>query len=135
MYVVKYSSKQLAKLLQLPLRKLLELAFDFPSEFLRGFFDAEGHVDVSAARIFGFHAGAENSDRILLTKARFLLQKEFRINSRINRKRKSGSLKVIRGESFKMRRTSYSLIIRRLEDLKKFDRLCRFLHSEKGPEA
>jgi intein-encoded DNA endonuclease-like protein len=126
MYVVKYSSKQLAKLLRLPLRKLLELAFAFPREFLRGFFDAEGHVDVGAERIFGFHAGAENSDRVLLTKVRSLLQKEFGIDSRINRKRKSGSLKVIRGKSFKMRRTSYSLAIRRLEDLHKFDRQVGF---------
>jgi intein-encoded DNA endonuclease-like protein len=126
MYVVKYSSKQLAKLLRSPLRKLLELAFAFPRDFLRGFFDAEGHVDVGAKGFFSFAAGAENSDRILLTKVRLLLRRKFGISSRINRKREAGSLKIIRGKSFRMRRTSHSLIIRRLEDLKRFDRLVGF---------
>jgi len=126
MYVVKYSSKQLTKLLRLPLRKLLELAFAFPREFLRGFFDVEGHVDVGAKRSFGPAAGAENSDRTLLAKVRLLLRREFGIRPRINKRRESGSRKVIRGKSFRMRRTSYSLIIRRLEDLKEFDRLVGF---------
>jgi intein-encoded DNA endonuclease-like protein len=126
MYVVKYSSKQLAKLLRLPLRKLLELAFAFPREFLRGFFDAEGHVDVGAKESFSLATGAENSDKILLAKVRLLLRREFGISSRINRKRESGSLKIIRGKSFRMRRTSYSLMIRRLEDMKSFDRLVGF---------
>ncbi len=126
MYVVKYSSKQLAKLLRLPLRKLLELAFQFPREFLRGFFDAEGHVDVGARTSFSLAAGAENSDRTLLAKVRLLLKGKFGISSKINRKRKLGSLKIIRGKSFRMQRTSYSLLIRRFEDLKRFDRLVGF---------
>ena len=35
-------------------------------------------------------------------------------------KRKKGSIKANRGETFVMRRTSYSLIIGRMEDIKKF---------------
>jgi len=126
MYVVKYSSKQLAKLLRLPLRKLLKLAFAFPHEFLRGFFDAEGHVDVGAKGSFSLGAGAENTDRTLLGKVKLLLRREFGISSRIYRKRESGSLMTIRGKSFRKRRPSFSLIIRRLEDLTKFDRLVGF---------
>ncbi len=126
LYVVKYSSKQLVGLLRLPLRRLLELAFAFPREFLRGFFDAEGHVDISAKRFFSLAAGAENSDRTLLAKVRLLLGREFGIGSRIERKRERGSLMIIRGRSFRKRRTSYSLMIRRLDDLKKFERIVGF---------
>jgi len=41
LYIVKYSSKQLASLLNLPLKKLLRFAVAFPREFLLGFFDAD----------------------------------------------------------------------------------------------
>jgi intein-encoded DNA endonuclease-like protein len=74
MYVVKYSSKQLAKLLRLPLRELLELAFTYPLEFLRGFFDAEGHVDVLACgKRFHVSAGIENSNIRLLQEIKRIL--------------------------------------------------------------
>lgn len=105
LFVVKYSSQQLAKLLRRPMRELLELALFYPSEFLRGLFDAEGHVDVAAEREFRVHVGAENSSSELLIAVRRILSEVFDIDSSIYRKRKSGSLKVIRGERFRMRRT------------------------------
>jgi DNA endonuclease len=37
LFIVKYSSKQLARLMLWPTKKLLRIAFVFPSEFLRGF--------------------------------------------------------------------------------------------------
>lgn len=119
MYVVKYASKQLVKLLRLPLKKLLEIACVFPQEFLRGFFDAEGHVDVSAGRYFQLFVGAENSDRFLLRKVGELLR-TLGIDSRIQRKREAGSIKVIRNTLFVMRRTSYSVMIGRMGDVKRF---------------
>lgn len=122
LYVVKYGSEQLVKLLRQPLNKLLELAFEFPREFLRGFFDAEGHVDVAARTTYNFYVGADNSNRALLMRIRDLLVSAFSIEAKISRKRKSGTIKRIRGASFKMRRTSYSLLIRRLEDVKTFER-------------
>jgi hypothetical protein len=64
--------------------------------------------------------GAENSNRLLLLRAKQLLKKEFSINSRINRKRKAGAIKVIRDQVFAMRRTSYSLMIRGIDDVKSF---------------
>lgn len=119
MYVVKYASKQLYRLRRLPLKKLLGIAFAFPREFLRGFFDAEGHVDVSATKIFSLRVGAENSDRILLSKVRWSL-KELMIASRIERKRRAGSVKVIRGGAFVMRRDSLSVVICSIADVRRF---------------
>jgi DNA endonuclease len=119
MYIVKYSSKQLAKVLRLPIKKLLKLAFVYPSEFLRGFFDAEGHVDVCASKYFKLSVGVENSNRWLLTRVKLLLN-QLDIASRLYRKREAGSIKVIRNESFLMKRTSHSLVIGKMDDVKRF---------------
>ncbi len=119
MYIVKYSSEQLTRLLRLPLRKLLELAFAFPREFLRGFFDAEGHVDVSVSEGLELRIGVDNSDLELLMQVRSLLKK-LKIASRVERKREAGTIKVIRGETFAMRRTSHSVVIGRVADIKRF---------------
>jgi intein-encoded DNA endonuclease-like protein len=119
MYIAKYSSKQLVELLRLPLKKLLGIAFAFPRDFLRGFFDAEGHIDVRVSRNFKLSVGAENSDKWLLMRVRTLL-KQLNMASRLYRKREAGSIKVIRNESFVMKQTSYSLVIGRLDDVKRF---------------
>lgn len=119
MYIVKYFSRQLVQLLRQPLKRLLKLASAFPREFLRGFFDAEGHVGVGVGREFHLTVGAENSDKSLLLHARKLLI-SLGIMSRIDRKRRAGSIKVIRGEPFVMRRTSFSLVIGRLRDARQF---------------
>lgn len=120
MYIVKYSSKQLVKLLRLPLKELLEIASVYPKEFLRGFFDAEGHVDVGIGRYLLLSVGAENSSRTLLYAIRRLLAAALNIGCRIYRKRRAGSTKVIRGKVFVMRWTSYSLILTRIDDVKRF---------------
>lgn len=133
MYVVKYSSKQLAQLLRLPLRKILELAFAYPVEFLRGFFDAEGHVDVRASgEGFSISAGVENSNIRLLRRIKQILLTLCQIGSVINRKRKAGSLKVIRGKAFRMRKTSFTLMINRLDDLQKFAKQIGFSITRKN---
>jgi intein-encoded DNA endonuclease-like protein len=124
--VVKYNSKQLTNVLRLSLKALLDLAFAFPREFLRGFFDAEGHVDVAARGSFNLFAGAENSNRKLLLSIKSQLWVIFRIRARIQRKRKSGTVKVIRGKSFRMRRNSFSLVIQRLRDLQGFEKRIGF---------
>ena len=95
MYIAKYSSKQLVELLRLPLKKLLGIAFAFPRDFLRGFFDAEGHVDVGISSVssgFKLSIGAENSDKWLLLRVRTLLE-QLSIDSRLHRKREAGSIK------------------------------------------
>jgi DNA endonuclease len=133
MYIVKYSSKQLAKLLQLPLKKLLELAFAYPLEFLRGFFDAEGHVDVRASRKgFRVSAGVENSNIRLLQRIKQILLKVCQISSVINRKRKAGTLKVIRGKAFRMRKASFTLMINRFDDLQRFAKQISFSITRKN---
>lgn len=119
-YIVKYSSKQLAKLLLLPLNKLLKLAFVFPREFLRGFFDAEGHVGVGVSKYLVLFVGAENSNKPLLLRIMRLLKLALGIESLVHRKRREGSVKIIRGNAFTMKQSSYSLIIGRIDDVKKF---------------
>lgn len=119
MYTVKYSSKQLAKLLRLSLKKLLEIALAFPHEFLRGFFDAEGYVNVTITKYLKLSVGVENSAKSLLLRVRKLLQ-ELNMTSRLDRKREAGSIKVIRSKSFVMKRTSYSVVISRVDDVKRF---------------
>lgn len=131
MYVVRYSCKTLVELLRLPLKKLLEIAFKFPREFLRGFFDAEGHVDVAVGNQFHLAVGAENSNKQLLSRAKQLL-KSLGINSRIARKRKAGSLKTIRGQTFAMRRTSYALNIGKIDAIKLFAEKVGFSIPRKG---
>jgi len=126
LYIVKYVSRQLADFLNQPLRTLLEFAFKYPREFLRGFFDGEGHVDVSATWGFRTSVGAENSDRFLLLRIRLLLKKKFQIDSKIYCKRKEGSVKTIRGKSFIMKRTSYGLNIGKVDDVKIFARKIGF---------
>jgi len=45
---------------------------------------------------------------------------ELGITSRIERKREAGTVKVIRGMTFVMRRTSYSVVIGRITDVRRF---------------
>lgn len=131
LFIVKYNSKQLAKLLAQPLKTLLRIALAYPREFLRGFFDAEGHVDVGAGATFHISSGVENSNRKLLLKVKQTLLTRFHITSRMDTKRKSGTLKTIRGKSFRMRKTSFSLLITRIRDLKKFEERIGFSISRK----
>ncbi|HXW36928.1 MAG TPA: LAGLIDADG family homing endonuclease [Nitrososphaerales archaeon] len=119
MYVVRYRSKQLVQLLKSPLQDLLKIATAFPCEFLRGIFDAEGHVDVGVTKEFHLAVGADNSNRQLLLRVKQLLG-DLGIESRIERKRKAGALMSIRGKSFIKRRDSYSVMIGRCADVKKF---------------
>ena len=64
--------------------------------------------------------GAENSSKSLLEEVKRLFREELAINSRIYRKRRAGTMKVIRGESFVMKHTSFSLMIGRIESVKLF---------------
>ncbi len=131
-FVVKYTSRQLTCLLSRSMRELLELAFAYPREFLRAFFDAEGHVDVGIGRYFQLAVGVENSDKRLLYLIRHVLKGVMGIESRVYRKREAGSIKVIRGKAFSMRRTSYALIIQRLADVRRFDESIGFSISRKS---
>ncbi|MDA4127121.1 MAG: hypothetical protein OK452_07970 [Thaumarchaeota archaeon] len=123
LYIVKYTSRQLVELLRRPMKELIDIGFVFPSEFLRGFFDAEGHVSVAAgpSNSFQLKVGAENSNRRLLEGTRKILWKACQIHSTFSRKRESGSRKVIRGKPFLTRRTSFDLSILRLSDVRKFE--------------
>jgi intein-encoded DNA endonuclease-like protein len=130
MYVVKYYSEQLVEIPRMPLNQLLEIASAFPHDFLQGFFDAEGHVDVGVGKGFHLAVGAENSDKHLLWGAKRMLN-TLGIDSRINRKRKAGSPKMIRGQAFVMRRTSYSLVIGKIDGIRRFSQEVGFSISRK----
>jgi len=119
MHVVRYSCKALVELLRLPLKKLLEIAFAFPCEFLRGFYDAEGHVDVGVSRVLELRIGVDNSDRTLMFEVKHLLTK-LNIASRFERRRKKGTTMLIRGVIFAKRRNSYSVVIGRNADMRRF---------------
>jgi len=120
LYIVKYSSVQLTSLLRMPLRRILRLALVYPQDFLRGFFDAEGSVDVSAKTLFRYQIGAENTNITLLREVKRVLQEEFGIQSVLDRKREPGAPKRIRGESFMTKRTSFAVLIRRLSGMRSF---------------
>jgi len=132
LFVVKHNSKQLTNLLRLPMKKLLDLAFAFPREFLRGFFDAEGHVDVSATDYFSVIAGVENLNKLLLLRIKKILLAAFGINSSVSLKRRSGTVKTIRAKSFRMRKSSFTLRICRLRDLQEFRQRIGFSISRKN---
>jgi len=119
MHVVRYACKALVGLLRLPLRKLLEIAFKFPREFLQGFFDAEGHVDVGVGKQFRLAVGVDNSNKSLLLRVKQLL-KELGIPSRLERKRKAGTVMVIRGVTFVKRRTAYDVVIGEVDYIRDF---------------
>jgi intein-encoded DNA endonuclease-like protein len=131
MYIVKYFSRQLVQLLRQPLQNLLKLASVFPQDFLRGFFDAEGFVEVAAQDIFDLRVGVENTNRTLLSGAKHMLDTSFGINSTLRRKRRAGTLKTIRGESFLTRRASFRLLIGRLGDIRNFEQRIGFAISRK----
>ena len=135
MYVVRYACKALVELLRLPLSKLLEIAFKFPREFLRGFFDAEGHVDVGCTKSFSLKVGATNTDRTMLIKIKRMLKKELGIDSYLNKKRAAGSVMVIRSRTFALRRTSYELIMSSRESVKKFTEEVGFTIFRKSQKA
>ena len=126
MYIVKYSCRPLVRLLRGPLKKLFEIASAFPREFLRGFFDAEGFVEVAAKTFFDARVGAENCNRTLLSGARRMLQVVFHISSTLHLKRNPTSLKTIRGESFLTKRASYRLLIVRDDQIERFGSLVGF---------
>ncbi len=128
--VVKYRSRKLVNLLQEPVEKLTKLASAFPREFLRGFFDAEGFVEVTAHDTFDVRVGAENSSRILLSSARYMLN-AFGIHPILRRKRESGTPKTIRGELFLTRRASFLLLICRQSDIRRFEERIGFSISRK----
>ena len=131
LFVVRYNSKQLTKLLQRSLQDLLEIASDYPGDFLRGLFDAEGYVAVHAKSDFQVLVGLEHTNAELLDWVKRTLRRSFQIESRINLKRKSGTLKTIRGKSFRMKKTSFSLHITGIRNLQRLDEEVGFSISRK----
>jgi intein-encoded DNA endonuclease-like protein len=131
MYIVKYSSRQLTELLRRPVSELVVLASAFPREFLRGFFDAEGFVSVTAGNLFRVDVGLDNTEQYLLVRVGTILRKSFNLDSMIQRKRESGSIMSIRGHTFLKRRTSFCLTIRRMDGIKRFGNLVGFSISRK----
>ncbi len=87
---------------------------------------------MAARNRFQFYVGAENSNRELLARVKKILRTVFHIDSKVRRKRKSGSLKVIRGLAFSMRRTSFSLLIEKINDVKKFEEQIDFSIARKN---
>ncbi len=120
LYIMKYSSRQLVELLARPLKELWGFAKAFPLEFLRGFFDAEGHADVTAKSALNVAIGADNCNPFFLVLVKRTLLKAYGIRATIRLKRPAGFPKVIRGKSFVTRRASYTIYLNRLDDVLRF---------------
>ena len=128
--------------------ELWKLANAYPSDFLRGFFDAEGHADIGAKSKLSIAVGAYNCDRLLLEFVKRALSTNFGIYATIHLRRLAGTLKVIRNEPFFTKRASYSIYIQRLGDIVRFSRRIGFsirrkqeklneaikIYHEKGPK-
>jgi len=126
LYVVRYSSRQLLNLLQRPLSELNDYVSPYPTQFLRGFFDAEGYVSVSAQKCFSLRVGAENSSHELLLLVSSILSRNLGIRHSLRLRRKAGFKKRIRGEKFESQKTSGLVEIRNLEEISKFRELVGF---------
>jgi intein-encoded DNA endonuclease-like protein len=120
LYIVKYSSRQLVELLRRPVMTLSNLVVVHPRDFLRGFFDAEGHADVTATTRLTLAVGADNCDRSILLLVKRTLADALWIQAIVQLRRKAGFRKVIRTDSFVTKRTSYAVRITRLHAVEKF---------------
>jgi intein-encoded DNA endonuclease-like protein len=120
LYVVKYMSRQLVELLQRSFDELRALARKYPREFLRGFFDAEGHAAVKAGKMLSISVGADNCNLTFLRLVKRTLHTSFGMTGHLISGRPAGTLKVIRAQPFLTRQKSYILASRKIEDVRRF---------------
>ena len=104
------------------MKELREITSLFPRDFLRGFFDAEEHVNVGSGSGFQAAVGAENSGKPLLLRVELLLE-EPGVAFRFDRKRKAGTINTIGGIGSAMRKTMYAVLIGKVAEVRKSAKL------------
>jgi len=94
------------------IKELIKIGKKFPTEFLRGIFDAEGFVSHK-------QVGLANTNLKLLKEVQYLLLEIFRIRSKIRLQIKKGKKVRIRGKLYSANKNVYILLLNR-KDSKKF---------------
>ncbi|RLF79430.1 DNA endonuclease [Thermococci archaeon] len=118
-WYVESTSKSLYMFLKQPKEKLFEVAREYPKEFLRGFFDSEGHVYVDKNTFRSAYIAAYNYDLDVLDFSRELLS-SLSIHSKIRVSKRAGTLVIIRGKEYSYKSNLYELRIYRIESVRKF---------------
>ncbi len=134
-YVVDYDSVALSDYLNQPLAILLDSLEGFESEFLQGFFDAEGYVtcnvDAKARRVRGFQIGAANTNMEYLDACKSRLAK-FGLAGRIRVTNKRGQTMKVRGRTWIRRNDVYHLVLGSMSKVRIFNELVGFRNATKS---
>lgn len=108
------------------LDKVLDVALQFPRDFLRGIFDAEGYVSVGSERnLLRLHVGIAMANRKIIKAIRHTLFNQFGIVV-TGPYQKRGRTALIRGRIAYFRRLTYEIRISRRCDVEKFASLIGF---------
>lgn len=105
------------------MRKLIELSQNFPVEFLRGLFDAEGSSSKNRVEF-------SNTNLLLLDTVQEILRK-FEINSKRKLIIKKGQKVKIRDKFYRARKNIYTITISRKAHVEKFVKLIGFWDQKK----
>ena len=125
-HVFTAASWTLRSFLRGSLEKLLVVALNYPREFLRGIFDAEGFVSVGQERNrMQMHVGIGMSNRTIIRAVQRVLLVHFGIATTGPYLRK-GKPRLIRGRMAHFKRTTYEIRISIRDDVEKFARLVGF---------
>lgn len=113
-YTVQYDSVILSDFLNQDVEALVEYLQTFVQDFLRGFFDAEGHVsaviDFNSSALESILVGAANTNNEYLSSAAGILA-NLGIKAKIRRTNRRGEVMTIRGRSWIRKRDVYHCVI------------------------
>lgn len=133
-HVVDYDSAVLYDYLSQPLKSLMPCVEAFPSDFLRGFFDAEGYISCAVNTVRGRlglpRVGAANTNLEYLHLARKLLS-GMAIKSSIRITNKVGQPMTIRGKTWFRKHDVFHLVIRKRESVRRYFALVVFRNRKK----
>jgi len=119
-YRAQASSKLLSNFLSKPLGNLLFYVNPFYVEFLRGLFDSDGFTAISAKEKFNVGIGLVGTDLKILKFVRQILKENFEITCNISPTIKPDRKVIIWGKVYTAKKTVYSLMINKFEDVIKF---------------
>jgi len=132
-YAVDYDTALMYDYLAQPLEELLPCIKAYPSQFLRGFFDAEGYITFHPATgaSLVIELGVANTNLDYLDLVQNLLDSlGMTVRRRVTNKK--GGIMTIRGRSFVRKHDVWHLCIRRLEDIPRFSRKVGFANARKA---
>jgi intein-encoded DNA endonuclease-like protein len=122
-YTVDYDSVVLSDFLNQDVNDLVDYLKDFPGDFLRGFFDAEGYVSFAVnhqtKRAQRVVVGVANTNLEYLRRVRSLLS-NLGIYGNVRRTNKQGTRMTIRGKTWIRKRDVYHLVVCRNDMVVKF---------------